>query len=114
MTNPKPRGPWFHRFLIWLFAIGVAVLSFWLLGYIVRDIDAIQGPDYQAMESSILDAALVDRRESLSDEVDDTQRSIANLNERRLLLKNTKRGYGPGTWVIYFMFMSLPLTDGGG
>ena len=89
MTNPKPRGPWFHRFLIWLFAIGVAVLSFWLLGYIVRDIDAIQGPDYQAMESSILDAALVDRRESLSDEVDDTQRSIANLNERRLLLKNT-------------------------
>lgn len=89
MSNPKPRGPWFHRFLIWLFAIGVSVLSFWLLGYIVRDIDAIQGPDYQAMESSMLDTALVDRREMLSDEIDDTQRSIANLDEQRILLKNT-------------------------
>lgn len=89
MNNPKPRGPWFHRFLIWLFAIGVSVLSFWLLGYIVRDIDAIQGPDYQAMESSMLDTALVDRRKALADEIDDTKRSIANLNERRLLLQNT-------------------------
>jgi hypothetical protein len=89
MTNPKPRGPWFHRFLIWLFAIGVSVLSFWLLGYIVRDIDAIQGPDYQAMESSMLDKAMVDRREMLSDEIGNTQRSIANLSEQQLLLKNT-------------------------
>ncbi|MCA9159114.1 MAG: hypothetical protein KDA72_12345 [Planctomycetales bacterium] len=89
MTNPNPRGPWFHRFLIWLFAIGVSVLSFWLLGYIVRDIDAIQGPDYQAMEASMLDAAIVDRRKALADEIDDAKRSVANLNERRLLLQNT-------------------------
>ncbi len=89
MNNPKPRGPWFHRFLIWLFAIAVSVLSFWLLGYIIRDIDTIEGPDYQAIESSMLDTALVDRGETFSDEIDDTQRSIANLNERRLLLQNT-------------------------
>ena len=89
MTNLKPRGPWFHRFLIWLFAIGVSVLSFWLLGYIVRDIDAIQGPDYQAMESLLLDQTLVDSGKMVSDEIDDTQRSIANLNEQQLLLKNT-------------------------
>lgn len=89
MTSPKPRGPWFHRFLIWLFAIGVSVLSFWLLGYIVRDIDAIQGPDYQALESLLLDGELVESRETLAHEIDEAQRSIANLNERRLLLQNT-------------------------
>lgn len=89
MNNPKPRGPWFHRFLIWLFAIAVSALSFWLLGYIIRDIDAIEGPDYQAIESTMLDTALVDRDDALSDEIEDTQRSIANLNERRLLLQNT-------------------------
>lgn len=89
MNNPKPRGPWFHRFLIWLFAIAVSLLSFWLLGYIIRDIDTIEGPDYQTMESAMLDIALVDRRETLAHEIDDTQRSIANLNEQRVLLQNT-------------------------
>lgn len=89
MTNPKPRGPWFHRFLIWLFAIGVSVLTFWLLGYIVRDIDAIQGPEYQAMESAMLDRTLVERHDTLTAEMSDLQRNIANLNERRLLLQNT-------------------------
>lgn len=89
MNNPKLRGPWFHRFLIWLFAIAVSALSFWLLGYIVRDIDAIEGPDYQAMEASMLDSVLVDRSKTLADEIGDTKRSITNLNERRLLLQNT-------------------------
>ena len=89
MNNPKPRGPWFHRFLIWLFAIAVSLLSFWLLGYIIRDIDTIEGPDYQAMEATMLDRALVVRRETLAHEIEATQRSITNLEEQRVLLQNT-------------------------
>ncbi|MEZ6075996.1 MAG: hypothetical protein R3C56_10085 [Pirellulaceae bacterium] len=37
----------------------------------------------------MLDKAMVDRREMLSDEIGNTQRSIANLSEQQLLLKNT-------------------------
>ncbi|MEZ6090294.1 MAG: hypothetical protein R3C05_20155 [Pirellulaceae bacterium] len=91
MSNNHPRGPWFHRFLIWLFTIGVSVLSFWLLGYIVRDIDTIEGPDYQTFESSMLDKDLTTRRAALAEQIDGIEREIRNVDQRQTLLQNTIR-----------------------
>ena len=44
------KGPWIHRFSIRLFTLFLAVLVYWVLGFLVQDIESIPGPSYDAIE----------------------------------------------------------------
>ncbi len=57
--QPQHTGPWFHRFLIRLFGALLALLCFWLVGFIVNDIGKQPGPDYTSLEEQMLALALI-------------------------------------------------------
>ena len=87
MSNPpKSKGPWINRFAIRLFTLVFAVLVFWLLGFLVEDIDAIPGPRYETVEARYVDKALVEKSESLAKQIDELSHRIDNQTETQRLL----------------------------
>ncbi len=55
----KPKGPWIHRFSIRLFTVILAILTYWVLSFIVEDIESIDGPNYSEIEKAHVDQTLV-------------------------------------------------------
>ncbi|HNT35885.1 MAG TPA: hypothetical protein PKH07_12920, partial [bacterium] len=83
-TNAS-RGTWGIRLLIRLLSITLGVLLFWLLGFLVNDIESLRGPDYQTIEAKHLDSSLVERKEKLLAEIADLDRQITNKREEQRL-----------------------------
>jgi len=71
--------------LIRLLSITLGVLLFWLLGFLVNDIESLRGPDYQTIEAKHLDSSLVERKEKLLAEIADLDRQITNKREEQRL-----------------------------
>ena len=62
-TPQKPKGPWIHRFSIRLFTVILAMLVYWVLGFLVEDIESIKGPQYNEIEKTHVAQALVEKKE---------------------------------------------------
>ena len=90
-TGIKSTGTWLHRSAIQLFTLALAVLVFWVLGFLVEDIQSIQGPDYAAIEAQHLDKGLVAKRESLEKQIADLTRQIENQTERQRVVGDSSR-----------------------
>lgn len=86
MTTPQRKGPAGYRLLVGVFSLTFAVLCFWLLGFILRDIGRLTGPDYAALESEMLPAELVDNDQGLAEQIAQTERQIADLTEQQRVL----------------------------
>ena len=90
MTAPRPnRGPWTHRLLLRLFTVGLAILSYWLLGFVINDIGTWPGPDYSEIESRMLDQNLLKQAEKLAATITETDRKIANERTRQGILRDS-------------------------
>ncbi len=91
MQTKKPKGSFTLRVMIFGFSAAVGVLAFWLLGYVLRDIDRVQGPNYNQMLEEGLPPDLQDLRTSLASQLDKLQRQIQSLQERRSLTASATR-----------------------
>jgi predicted RNA-binding Zn-ribbon protein involved in translation (DUF1610 family) len=87
--NTSRRGPIGHRFLVLLFSVGVSVLAFWLLGYVLRDIDQIDGPSYQSMVTEALPPQLIEQQEQLAEQRQENQIRKKEVEKRRDLLRQS-------------------------
>jgi hypothetical protein len=90
MTEPRQsKGPWTHRFLITLLSVVMAVLCFWLLGFVVDDIGSLPGPDYEELEMRLLDQDMVKQQAALDEQIAGIRRTISTQNERQALLRDS-------------------------
>jgi predicted RNA-binding Zn-ribbon protein involved in translation (DUF1610 family) len=87
--SSRHKGPWFHRFLIRLLGVVLALLCFWLIGFVVNDLGNLPGPSYQELEERILDQSLVARHQELRDSIRDTKRTIGEQQRRQDLLRDS-------------------------
>ena len=85
----KNKGPWAHRLLIGILAVAMAILSIWLLGFVVDDIGSLPGPNYDSLEKRLLDPDLVEKQKSVGGKITEVQRHIATQNERQQLLRDS-------------------------
>lgn len=90
-NREKPRGTWIHRLAIRLFTLALAVLVFWVLGFVVDDIRSVPGPDHDAIEAKYIDHDLVVRRESLQDKIAELTRRIDNQKEKQQVLGDSSQ-----------------------
>ena len=108
MTEPTPRGPWTHRWLVRLFTVLFGLLALWLMGFLMDDISTWPGPDYQALEIEMLDPALVQTDKRLSEEIDDVQRNIeAEQARQRILQDSTDNAQRTMNQLLEFQKLSL-------
>ncbi|WP_286764474.1 MULTISPECIES: hypothetical protein [Rhodopirellula] len=91
MKTKKHRGSFMLRFMVFGFSVAVGLLAFWLLGYIVRDIDRVQGPNYSQMLEDGLPQELQDERQVLAAELVDLKQQIVSTERRRQLTTQTTR-----------------------
>jgi hypothetical protein len=88
-TIHKSNGPWTHRLLVYSFTAAFALLVYWLLNFVVRDIATWPGPDYEHVEKSILDQDLVAKLASLRSQIDEVNRAIASRKQRQAVLRDS-------------------------
>ena len=93
-TPPDPSaasraGTWYQRLLIAAFGVLLALLLYWLLGFVVDDLGSLRGPDYRQLEAEMLDSQLLSTRDSLARQIADAQRSMANEQSRQRLLRES-------------------------
>lgn len=90
--QPTPAAPWIYRFAVKAFTMLLAVLLFWLLGFLVNDIGSIRGPDYAAIEKQMIDASAVARQATLERDLATVGRTIARLREKQQVLAAGTQG----------------------
>ena len=90
-ASSSPKGPWIHRFSIRLFTFILAILVYWALGFLVQDIESIDGPQYQEIEKKHVDQSLVEREESLASEIAELDRSIGNKRDEMRIVSDSSQ-----------------------
>jgi len=90
-TAPKTKGRWIHRLGIHLLTFALGVLVFWLLGFLVEDIESLPGPDYAAIERELVDPKLIEQREQLEKQIAQLDRQLTQSRERQQLLSDSTR-----------------------
>jgi len=93
LEESKNKGPWLHRFLIWLFSIALTLLIFWLLGFVTDDIGALPGPSNQEVEEHFLSTSLLDEGKQNDKLLAETGRDIAEQQRRQALLRDSTSGF---------------------
>ena len=88
-SKRQTKGPWLHRFAITMFGVVLAVLIYWLLGFVVDDIGSFPGPQFSTLEKKYLDQTLVEKQKDLEKRIADVKRKIDELQRKRALLGDT-------------------------
>ncbi|NLX97875.1 MAG: hypothetical protein GXY83_17055 [Rhodopirellula sp.] len=86
MKTARSKGTWGTRFLIRLLAVAMGVLIFWLLGFLMRDIKSIGGPDYDEIEKKYVDQTLVDRQQGVQGRIDELGREFSSKRQQQQLV----------------------------
>ncbi len=84
----KFRGTLIQRLFIFAMSIILAVLLFWLLGFITKDIGSLKGPDFSAIRKKHVNAELEQKSQSLNSDLDRTKGSIHNKQQQQVILKD--------------------------
>jgi hypothetical protein len=88
-SPPDRRGPWTHRYLVWFFSVVLAVLIYWLLGFVLADIGTWPGPSYEEVQSRMLDRELVGRRDDLTQRIDEADQEIDEQRSRQEIVRDS-------------------------
>jgi len=92
MTAPqKPKGPWIHRFSTRLFTLLLAILVFWVLGFLVEDIESIQGPQYDEIEKKHVDQQLEAKQKELEADIARVDREIQNKRDEMRIVSDSSQ-----------------------
>ncbi len=87
--NKKLKGPWVQRLGIIFLSLILAVLLFWLLGFLTKDIGSLRGPDFSKVQANYVDAELVRKQKSLKESLDAIRKNIRNKQEQQGILKDS-------------------------
>lgn len=90
-AEAKSKGTWFHRFAIQAFTILLAILIYWLLGFLVEDIESIPGPDYKTIEKHYISQELLDNQKDLDKQISDFSHQIDNQTEKQRNVADSSR-----------------------
>jgi len=91
MKENVKRGTWGVRVLIHLFTVILGVLVFWLLGFLLEDIESIKGPDYTAVENKYVEQSLVNKWDNVHEQISDLDRAIANKRDEQRLVGDSSQ-----------------------
>jgi hypothetical protein len=86
MKENNKRGTWGVRLWIHLLTVILGILVFWLLGFLVEDIESIPGPNYTEIENKYVDRSLVDKDDLLTRNISSLEREIAGNQEQQRLV----------------------------
>lgn len=90
-NQEKQKGTWAHRTAIRFLTLALAVLFFWLIGFLLQDIRTIKGPEYQDIEKSRVDTSLVEKKALLDTQIAEISRQAEDLAEKQRIIGDSSR-----------------------
>lgn len=87
------KGPSGHRFLVMILNIILAILVFWLLGFVIDDIGNQPGPSLTTIQDKFKDKTLVTQEDALNRQLTTLNQTIAAETQQQSLLKTSIDGY---------------------
>ncbi|MBN1391880.1 MAG: hypothetical protein JW947_03645 [Sedimentisphaerales bacterium] len=91
MKEKSKKGTWGVRLLINLATVALCILVFWLLGFIVEDIENIKGPDYTAIEVKHIDKNISGKKEAVDREIVELDRKLSNLHKQQTVVASSSQ-----------------------
>ena len=85
----RAKGPWGHRLLVYFFTALFAVLIYWLLGFVMRDIGTWPGPDYADVEHRLSDPQAKQEAATLGTQIEEANRAVASRHSRQTVLRDS-------------------------
>lgn len=82
----KVKGTRLSRFFIRSFTVILAILIYWLLGFLVDDIGSIPGPSYDTIEKEHLSSDLTTKEKELDTQISESSRQIENQTEKQKVI----------------------------
>lgn len=92
-TTRLQKGPASHRALILFLNILLAVLVYWLLGFILDDIGAQSGPSWKKIQAQFQNATLLKKQTESQNEMQTLSATINAQREKQALLQNNIQSY---------------------
>ena len=87
----RSKGMWVHRFAIRLFTVVLGVLFYWLLRFVVQDIQTMPGPDFASFESGHVRPELREQQQALEKQITELTRQIENQKETRRIVGDSSQ-----------------------
>ncbi|MHB0956526.1 MAG: hypothetical protein ACYC0X_10030 [Pirellulaceae bacterium] len=87
----KTKGMWVHRFAIRVFTVVLAVLFYWLLRFLVQDIQTLPGPDFTSIEVEYVDQDLLVQQAALDKQVLALTREIENQKQKQRIVGDSSQ-----------------------
>lgn len=85
----RNKGTWGSRILIWIFAILLSILFYWLLGFVISDIGTLPGPSFSDLEAKRLDPAALAEAENLNQQLITNRKRIYAEKEKQTTLRDS-------------------------
>lgn len=89
MAQAPATGPRWIRVLIFLLSALLFVFYTWLLSFILRDIDRLPGPDYEAIRARYVGQPLIDRGAVIAEEIAKLNTETAHERENQQLVQQS-------------------------
>jgi hypothetical protein len=93
MAAVRPKGPWFHRFLIYFFTTVLVVLIYWTLGFLIDDAGQWSPPHHTAITQSLLPRDVEAKLKALSEEATQISQQTARVRHQQSLLREGTDNY---------------------
>ena len=90
-TEARSKGMWVHRLAIRLFTVALGVLFYWLLRFVVQDIQTMPGPDFASFESGHVRPELREKLHYLLKHLTELTRQIVNQKEPRRIVGDSSQ-----------------------
>lgn len=87
----RSKGMWVHRLTIRLFTVVLGVLFYWLLKFVVQDIQTLPGPDFASLESRHVGPELREQQQALEKQLTELTRQIENQKETRRIVGDSSQ-----------------------
>jgi hypothetical protein len=79
----QTKGLWIHRFTIQFFSVVLALLFYWLLGFVIDDIRSLPEPRYGDTEVRFLDPGLVREQKETAKKLEAISGNIEGLRKKQ-------------------------------
>lgn len=85
----RNKGPWTHRLAVWVFTTVFSVLIIWALGFILKDIGRLPGPNYDEVQPQFIAEDVLNRARKLHKAITDIETAQADLKEQQKGLRDS-------------------------
>jgi len=88
MGDKKRLASWGTRLAINFFTLILAILFFWFLGFIIKDLRTLPGPDYQTVTEEFFDPKLRNESDVFTRQLADLHQTITKKEQQQKLLRS--------------------------